>query len=202
MKRAIIIGAGQGGTALFHMLISMEYIDVVAIFDHNPHAPGLELAKRQKIKSGIDWTIMKDDDIDFVFEVTGDPVVLQKLRQIFDTNTTIVPSQLARLFFSLMKEKDQLILQLNKQTSIQELILNSTHDGMIAIDNQERVLIYNEAAAKVSAVDSSEAIGRLISEVLPSSGLPRVLRTKKVEHHRRQQLENGATIVTTRGTND
>lgn len=198
MKRAIIIGAGQGGTALFHMLMNMEHINVVAMFDIHHHAPGLEVAKQHHVKTGVDWKTINDNDIDFVFEVTGDPALLAELRKTFNTDTMIVPSQLARLFFSLMEEKDQLILQLNKQTSIQETILNSTHDGMIAIDSHERVLIFNQAAARVSGVDPAEAIGQLISDVLPSSGLPRVVRTKKVEHHRRQQLENGTSIVTTR----
>lgn len=198
MKRAIIIGAGQGGTALFHMLMNMEHIHIVAIFDHFEHASGLKLAQEHNVKTGNDWKAVDYDDIDFVFEATGDPALLIELKRECSNHTIIVPSQLARLFFSLMEEKDELILQLNKQTSLQETILNSTHDGMIAIDNKGRVLIYNEAAARISGVDATEAIGQLINDVLPSSGLTRVVQTKMVEHNRRQQLENGTSIVTTR----
>ncbi|MFC0561597.1 sigma 54-interacting transcriptional regulator [Halalkalibacter alkalisediminis] len=198
MKRAIIIGAGQGGTALFHLLMDMEHIQVMAVFDINPSAPGLKKAHSCHVEVGNDWKKCDYEHIDFVFEATGDPNVLIDLRKTLKPRTMIVPSQLASLFYSLMKEKDQLIQTLNEQMSIQETILNSTYDGMIAIDNKERILIFNEAAERISDIKAKEAIGKSIKEVLPSSGLPRLLKTKQVEHHRTQQFENGTSVITTR----
>ena len=198
MKRAIIIGAGQGGTALFHLLMDMEHILVTAVFDLNPSAPGLKKAHSCQVTTGTDWQKYDFKEIDFVFEATGDPNVLTDLRKTLRPSTMIVPSQLAHLFYSLMKEKDQLIQTLNEQMSIQDTILNSTYDGMIAIDNNEKILIFNEAAERISDLKAKEVIGKSIKAVLPSSGLPRLLKTKQVEHHRTQQFENGTSVITTR----
>ncbi|MFC0471021.1 sigma 54-interacting transcriptional regulator [Halalkalibacter kiskunsagensis] len=198
MKRAIIIGAGQGGTALFQMLMDIEHIEVVAMFDIQTSAPGIIEAKKHHILTGTDWKEICHKQIDYVFEATGKPSVLLELRKTLDSKTMIVPSQLARLFYSLIQDKDQLIQRLNEQMSIQETILNSTHDGMIAIDSYGHVLIFNKAAERISGTNASVAIGRPIKDVLKSSGLPRVMRTQEAEHHRKQQLENGTNVITTR----
>ncbi|WP_034741910.1 sigma-54 interaction domain-containing protein [Halalkalibacter wakoensis] len=199
MKRAVIIGAGKGGTALFRMLMNMEHIQVVAVYDLNMSAPGIVEAKRNNVKTGTIWQeVCADDDVDFIFESTGRPDVLTEVRKMVSPQTMIIPSQLARLFYSLMKEKDQLIIRLDEQKSIQETILNSTHDGMIAINTDERILIFNEAAERISGMKAEHAIGCKIQEVMHSSHLPRVLKTQQAEHNREQQLQNGANVITTR----
>jgi PAS domain S-box-containing protein len=198
MKQAVIIGAGQGGTALFHLLMNMEHIQVRAVFDINLTAPGIKLAKNFQVMTGDNWGQFDYENIDFVFEATGDPNVLADLRNSLNARTMIVPLQLARLFYSLMEEKDQLIQRLNEQMLIQETILNSTYDGMIAINDKEEILIFNQAAERISGISGTYAIGKSIKEVLPYSGLPRLLKTKEVEHHRTQQFENGTTVITTR----
>jgi PAS domain S-box-containing protein len=198
MKRAVIIGAGQGGTALFRLLMNMEHIQVIAVYDILSSAPGIVEAEKHHVKIGSDWREIRNDQVDFIFESTGNPDVLTELRKTIQPNTMIVPSQLARLFYSLMKEKDQLIVRLNEQMSIQETILNSTHDGMIAINSNEQILIFNEAAERISGIQAQSAIGRPLREVMKSSGLPRVMRTQQAEHNRKQQLQNGTIVITTR----
>jgi len=47
--RAVILGAGQGGTAILEMLLDEALVDVVAIADTNPDAPGLVLAREHGI---------------------------------------------------------------------------------------------------------------------------------------------------------
>ncbi|ARK31379.1 Arginine utilization regulatory protein RocR [Halalkalibacter krulwichiae] len=178
--------------------MNMEYIQVMAVFDIDPTAPGLKIAKHHSVKTGREWKGFLNKEIDFVFEATGNSDVLAELRQHVSSKTMIVSSKLSRLFHSLMIEKDQLIQKLNEQTSIQETILNSTYDGMVAIDINEQVLIFNEAAERISGIEATQAIGRPIKQLLPSSGLPRLLKTKQVEHHRRQQFANGTTVITTR----
>ncbi|MDT8862545.1 sigma-54-dependent Fis family transcriptional regulator [Alkalihalobacillus sp. MEB130] len=198
MKRAVIIGAGQGGTALFRMLMNMEHIYVVAVYDIRSAAPGIFEAKKHHVKTGSNWRDLQNEKVDFIFESTGDPGVVTELRRTVQPDTMIVPSQLARLFYTLLKEKDQLIITLNEQMSIQETILNSTHDGMIAINTDEQILIFNEAAERISGTKAQEAIGRPLLEIMQSSGLPRVMKTQQAEHNRKQQLKNGATVITTR----
>ncbi|ADC48355.1 transcriptional regulator sigma L-dependent PAS [Alkalihalophilus pseudofirmus OF4] len=198
MKNVLLIGAGIGGTALLQMLLDMEHIEVQAVIDVDLKAKGIELAKRHHIKTNSNWKEYYTEDIDIVFEATGRKDVLESLQAHIKEGTTIVPSRIARLFFTLIEEKDFLIQKLNQHSSIQETILNSTHDGMIAVNAESQVLFFNKAASKMSGIKSEDAIGVHIQEVLPNSGLPRVIQTKKEEHNKKQHFENGTTILTTR----
>ncbi|OLS39397.1 sigma-54-dependent Fis family transcriptional regulator [Alkalihalophilus pseudofirmus] len=198
MKNVLLIGAGIGGTALLQMLLDMEHIEVQAVIDVDLKAKGIELAKRHHIKTSSNWKEYYTEDIDIVFEATGRKDVLESLQAHIKEGTTIVPSRIARLFFTLIEEKDFLIQKLNQHSSIQETILNSTHDGMIAVNAESQVLFFNKAASKMSGIKSEDAIGVHIQEVLPNSGLPRVIQTKKEEHNKKQHFENGTTILTTR----
>ncbi|UTW69856.1 PAS domain S-box protein [Anaerobacillus sp. HL2] len=79
--------------------------------------------------------------------------------------------------------------------ALQELILNSTHDGMLAI-NENVEIIYNKSAEEILGLKKSTVIGKEIVAVLPSSLLPSTSIGNR--HNKKQTIENGITIVTTR----
>lgn len=78
-----------------------------------------------------------------------------------------------------------------------ETFLNSTHDAMIAIDNDEIITIFNKAAEKLTKIDSKDAIGKKVEEVITTTRLPLVLKTGNSELNRKQPLGD-IEIVTNR----
>ena len=97
-----------------------------------------------------------------------------------------------------MNEKEVLITQLIDQSYRNDLILNSTHDGMIVIDNDSRITFLNNSAAKMIEVQKEDVIGAPIQQVIPTSKLPNVLRTRSTEVNQELILKNGKKIITTR----
>jgi PAS domain S-box-containing protein len=91
-----------------------------------------------------------------------------------------------------------LIAKLKSETTRRGLIFNSAHDGMIVVDEFAYITDINNSAAEMIEVDKEEVIGKHILEVIPTSGLPRVLKTKQTEFHQELKLENGKKIITTR----
>ncbi|HEU5141502.1 MAG TPA: sigma-54-dependent Fis family transcriptional regulator [Bacillales bacterium] len=79
-----------------------------------------------------------------------------------------------------------------------ELILDLTQDAMIAIDLDERVTLFNKSAERMTGMPKQQVIGKKIIEIMPSTQLPRVLKTGRSEFHQEQILENGRKIITTR----
>ncbi|MGC4376493.1 sigma-54-dependent Fis family transcriptional regulator [Fictibacillus sp. Mic-4] len=77
-------------------------------------------------------------------------------------------------------------------------ILEATHDGMIAIDKDRNVTLFNKSAERMTGIRKEEAIGKFILDVLPTSKLPRVLANGEAEINREQMLDNGTKIITTR----
>jgi PAS domain S-box-containing protein len=78
-----------------------------------------------------------------------------------------------------------------------EVILNSTHDAMIAVDIDSKITIFNKAAEKLTGVKIKDALGKPVLEVIDNSRLPYVLKTGNAELNREQPLGN-TRIITNR----
>ena len=59
---------------------------------------------------------------------------------------------------------------------LHNLIFNATNDGMIVIDPDEKIILFNKNAENISGEKSDAVIGKHILEVIPNSELPRVLK--------------------------
>ncbi|MEH7383101.1 sigma-54-dependent Fis family transcriptional regulator [Bacillus sp. JJ1533] len=79
-----------------------------------------------------------------------------------------------------------------------DLILDSTHDGMIVIDINSQVILLNNSASRMIGVTKEEAVGKHIYECIPDSRLPEILSTRAIEVNQEFVLENGRKIITTR----
>ena len=78
-----------------------------------------------------------------------------------------------------------------------EVILNSTHDGMIAVDRDGLITIFNAAAARITGLDSDDMIGKRAQDVIPNTRLHVVLETGQAELNQQQML-GGVKIITNR----
>jgi PAS domain S-box-containing protein len=78
-----------------------------------------------------------------------------------------------------------------------ETILNSTHDGMIAVDGNCVVTLFNRSAERITGLLSANVLGRKVHDVIPTTRLPNVLRSGKEELNR-QQIIGDTVIITNR----
>lgn len=78
-----------------------------------------------------------------------------------------------------------------------EVILNSTHDGMIAVDRNGMITIFNAAAARITGLAPVDMVGKLAQDVIPNTRLHVVLRTGQAELNW-QQVLGGVKIITNR----
>ncbi len=56
-------------------------------------------------------------------------------------------------------------------------MLNAIHNVVVAVDIQGRIIVYNEACERLFGVPARLALGRPVDDVIPYSGLMKVLRT-------------------------
>ena len=78
-----------------------------------------------------------------------------------------------------------------------KLILDSTHDAMIAVDAYGIITLYNKAAENLTQVESENALGRPIQEVIKNTRLLEVMKTGQAELDQKQQLGE-VSIITNR----
>jgi PAS domain S-box-containing protein len=195
-QRVLIIGAGQGGSAILRLLHNSNVAEIAAIVDIKEDAPGIKLAHQLGIPVEKSWETVQDADI--IFDTTNDHNLYQTLVQKQGAKALVVSGSIAKIIARLVHEKDKLIKQLSEQTHQRDLIFNSTHDGMIVVDRNGYIVLFNKSAEKMIGYKKEEVIGKYILEVIPKSKLPRILRTKKVELHQEVELENGKKIISTR----
>lgn len=72
-------------------------------------------------------------------------------------------------------------------------LIGSAHDGIVVVDASGTVTAFNEAAAALIGMPADEALGRPVNEVIPNSGLKRVLETGQAE--RDCQLAHGGRTI-------
>jgi len=77
------------------------------------------------------------------------------------------------------------------------LFLNTTSEGIVAVDVDGTVTLFNRAASEILGIDGDAAIGRPIRDVLPVTRLPDVVASGEAELDR-QLTWNKVTIVTSR----
>jgi PAS domain S-box-containing protein len=76
-----------------------------------------------------------------------------------------------------------------------EIILDSAHDGMIAIDGEGLITLFNRAAERIFGRKASEVVGRKAIDVIPNTRLPFVLSTGREELNQQQNIGSAAIIT-------
>ncbi|MBN2287494.1 MAG: sigma-54-dependent transcriptional regulator [Tissierellales bacterium] len=78
-----------------------------------------------------------------------------------------------------------------------EVFLTSTHDAVIAIDQNCIITLYNKEAEKLIGIKREQALGRNVNEIVVNTRLPYVLKTGEYELDWQQQLRD-FEIITSR----
>ncbi|HDX9587848.1 TPA: sigma 54-interacting transcriptional regulator [Bacillus pseudomycoides] len=197
-QKALIIGAGAGGSAILGLLQKSNIFEVVAIVDIDEKAKGIQLAKSLYISTGSNWEAFICEDVDVIFDMTDDYSVYEKVLAKKREDVLLVPGNVANIVVKLAHEKEMLIGKLRDQTQQRDLILNSTHDGMIVVDQEGHVLLFNKSAERMTGYKREEVVNKYILEVIPTSKLLRIIRTKQIEINQELTLDNGKKIISTR----
>ncbi|MES5892546.1 MULTISPECIES: sigma-54-dependent Fis family transcriptional regulator [Bacillus cereus group] len=197
-QKVLIVGAGEGGSTLLSLLQNSNIFQIIGVIDINPIAKGLQIAKEYGVPIGDSVTPFLSMHIDVMFDMTGDYDLHKVLLGSKHKDTLLIPGDIAKIVTRLAHEKESLIGKLEEQTQQGDLILNSTHDGMIVIDQEGQVRLFNKSAERIIGYKKEEAIGKYILEVIPTSKLLRIIRTKKIEVNHELTLENEKKIITTR----
>lgn len=63
------------------------------------------------------------------------------------------------------------------------IVLDYSYEGIIVIDKDLKIVEFNPAAAKFSNINSSQALGQNVSEILPTLQLEKIMHSGKEELH-------------------
>lgn len=87
--------------------------------------------------------------------------------------------------------------ELKKNADRNNNVLQNAHNGILAVDAEGVIVVFNKSAGEHLGVDPNEVTGRKINEAFPTSRLTRVITTGKPESLQRITI-NGRSIVCNR----
>lgn len=67
---------------------------------------------------------------------------------------------------SMAKQLDEKLDIIGEQTNLQQAVLQSMKEGVLAIDYDERILLLNDTASHILGIDDMNAIGKTLQEVV------------------------------------
>ena len=76
-------------------------------------------------------------------------------------------------------------------------VIDSMANGVIAIDREGTIFVFNDAAARLLGVEKGRALGKNLLSIVPNSGLVNVLRTGEAETGRPQAV-GARTVIANR----
>ena len=197
LQNVLVVGGGKGGKAILEILKETTF-RIVAVVDPNEQAEGMGKAREAGIKTGAQWRDWLNDNIDIIFDVTGDEGVFREIREARSKNTVLIPGSIAYLIAQLIEEKGELITTLMNETYKRDLIFNSTDEGMVVIDKTGKVIYFNKSAERMTGVSQQDAVGNDVRKVIPDTKMLRVLQTRVAEINQKGVLDNGLNIIATR----
>lgn len=86
-------------------------------------------------------------------------------------------------------------MQDSARVRLLDLILNATHDAIVAVDANGRIFVFNPSAEKILGMKAKDAIGSHVREVIATTRLDEVLSTGVAELNQRQTV--GETEIVT-----
>ena len=74
-------------------------------------------------------------------------------------------------------------------------VIDSVHNGIVAVDGTGRITIFNRAAEKLTGVRKEDALGKPVEDVFPATGLLKVLATGEPQYNQKQVLGQTTLVV-------
>jgi PAS domain S-box-containing protein len=151
-------------------------------------------------QSDIDWEDVRDSaqkliDINKINLVIGDNVVKRlglktsSIQMISSGEESIVQAVLEAQNILAAQEEEK------KHTERFRTILNSIHDGVVAVDETGLIDVINPVAKQIFKIKDEQLIGRPIKEILPNTRMDAVLKSGVEETGQLQQCPGGYILT-------
>jgi len=169
---ALIIGAGRGGFALLEMFLEDRFlVEVIAIADSNPDAPGIKLAKSNNISTYENAIDAMHACTDFpeciVYNLSHDDSIAEQASIIFGNDKRVTSGLEVKLFWQMVTNLKQVKLALEKSQNHLQAVIHNAMDGIITINDSGSISGFNPAAEQIFGYDLHEVMGENLNLLMP-----------------------------------
>ncbi len=121
-----IVGAGKGGRYILETLLRMKDIEVRYVYDNDPEAPGMVLAREHNIICSTNTTypeLWGNSKINVILEVTGSAAVFRSLGGLKAQSTSLIGAKGNRMVFDMLASENQVRRDLEHYKEKLELLV-------------------------------------------------------------------------------
>jgi PAS domain S-box-containing protein len=155
-KSILIIGAGNGGTALLELLANKSDITITGVVDKDEAARGMVLAKQLNISTGRNAHDFLKKKTDIIINLTGKKDVEEDLLRTKAPGTEIIGGSSARMMFNLVMETKTA----REQAVFQAAIIAQVRNAVVVADLKGRIQYWNRYAEEMFQWESAEVAGK------------------------------------------
>ncbi len=123
-------------------------------------------------------TVNENDELKSLHRIPDYPLAV--LNEEDQLKGIIPPKEIANYFFNLSMELKE---KLN-------IILKSSRNGIIALNQDGKITIFNKVASEILNTNPENVIGKKADEILPDSGLLKVLKTGEAQIAKKSKINN------------
>lgn len=157
---------------------------------------GLDISKYELKSETINNEDLVRDKIieakeDGIKVIVGDTVSV-KLATELNLIGILIESGKASILRGIKEAKQAARIQFENLERFNRLkaIIDFNYDGIIAIDKEQKITVFNPVAEDIFELNSEDVIGREVTEVIPNTRLDNVLEHKQNELERIQEIGN------------
>lgn len=128
----------------------------------------------------------------------GDANITRIIREL-NCNGIMIESQMESIHTAIQEARRIHSATKEEKRRAQQIatITDFVHDAIIAIDEHEKITVYNQMAEQIFGVPRKTALGAAVTDVVPNTQLPEILVTGQSQLSQLQNLRE-STIVTNR----
>lgn len=169
----LIIGAGRGGSALLEMFMEDGMVQVLAIADTSPDAPGIQLAKNHGIPTYTNAVhaiqACKDYPDCIVYNLSHDDSIAAEAERIFG-DKRVASGLEVKLFWQMVTNLKQIKGELEKSQNQLQAIIHNAMDGIMTINEAGIILGFNPAAEQIFGYPHQFVLGKNVNILTPTQG--------------------------------
>ncbi len=149
----VVIGAGKKGEGLLKVLVEETGCSIIGVYDMNPDAPGLDIARKFNIPVTNDYKELLAKNPDVIINLSGDDILAYEVRKLKSPNSEVLDIKCAKLIQDLLEKRHRAEADVRN-------VLNATRD------------LYRIGVALTSADQLEEGLENLLIVALRTLNAP------------------------------
>ncbi|MVB12478.1 Anaerobic nitric oxide reductase transcription regulator NorR [Caprobacter fermentans] len=112
----------------------------------------------------------------------GDANIIPIVRKL-NCNGILITSQKDSILSAVQEARRICMATREEKERVQEIttITDFVHDAIVAVNEEERITVYNKKAESIFGIPRETALGKKVKEIIPNTRLPEVLHTGEAQ---------------------